>query len=292
MNNITQSLSGNGQDDNKITKISNQLKILSDQFSATLTQYQQTYDNYHSLLQSNAMTKSAMSIDASANSTVNGTIGATVTGKAELYATIPNATYWGQTGLSEGSSHSPSECLADCYTKPACTGATYDSDTNYCWIRTGDGRIAPGKQNQTAIIKKTMLYEYQLKDLNNKLQNINNQIIVLIDTNSQLFEQNDQLRIQKQDMLEHNRRILQSKEEQMKILHRDNITLQSAEQNSSLLVNQNYFWYILSLFVVIFLGIFLVKILLLPESSSSSSSSSEYSILGGSRNGSRNGSRK
>ncbi len=118
------------------------------------------------------MTASATPMDASAN-------GATVTGKAELYATIPNATYWGQMGLNEGAAYSPSECLVDCYSKPACTGATYDSDTNYCWIRTGDGRIAPGKTNQTAVIKKTILYQTQLKDLNAKLQQLDDQIMNL-----------------------------------------------------------------------------------------------------------------
>jgi hypothetical protein len=254
----------------KEQEIAEKLRILGDKFTANLTQYQTTYGDYKSLLESKAMIASAVPIDPSANSTVDGTIGATIAGKAELYATVPNATYWGQTGLSEGTSNSPTECLADCYSKPACSGATYDSDTKYCWIRTGDGRIAQGKQNQTAIIKKSILYAYQLKDLNAKLQKINTEITDLINDNASVVAQSEQLKAQKQTLLVQTHSILSQNKQQLSFLENEHATLQAANENSSLMVNRNYYQYILYLFGAIILGVLLFKILIIPDSAPNS----------------------
>lgn len=260
-----------------IEDISNKLRVLNDQFTANLSQYQTISADYKSAVASQAAISASTPIDASANSTINGTIGATVIGKAELYATIPHSTYWGQTGLSEGAAHSPTECLADCYNKPACTGATFDADTNYCWIRTGDGRIAPGKQNQTAIIKKTILYEYQLKILADKMHHINSQITDLITANAIIIDNNEHLREQKREILERMRLLAHTSHAQMDILQTRHDTIAEADQNSALLVNQNYYRYILYLFGAILLGILLFKIMLIPDAPSGS-----VSMMGGS----------
>lgn len=263
-----------------ITDISNKLRVLGDQFTATLSQYQTIQSEYKTLIASQAATTTAPQVDASANATVNGTIGATVNGTAELYATVPSATYWGQMGLSEGAAHSPTECLADCYNKPACTGATFDAATNYCWIRTGDGRVAPGKQNQTAIIKKTILYEYQIKELVDKLQKLNNDITVIITDNAVIIEKDEQLRAQKQAILEHLRLLATVGQGQMNVLQTRHDTIAEADANSALLVNQNYYRYVLYLFAAILLGIILFKIMLIPDTPTS------VSMMGGSRGGS------
>jgi len=263
-----------------ITKISDKLKILSDQFTANLTQYQTIYDEYKTLLSSRSMTTNATTLDASANSVNN--MGAVISGKMDLYTTIPSSTYWGQTGLSEGASYTPSECLADCYSKPTCSGATFDADTNYCWQRSGDGRVSSGKSNQTAIIKKTILYEYQLKDLNAKLQKINGSINELITSNADLFKQNEILRTQRQTMLDHNRQILQQNEVQLETLTTDMTTMQKADENSSLMVNKNYYQYVFYLIIAIFLGFIFVKIIFASSSSSKSSPSSQSTnLIGG-----------
>jgi hypothetical protein len=268
-------------DAQKIADISNKLKILSDQFTATLSQYQTTEADYKTLVSSQAMTAAAQPIDPSANSTVNGTIGATISGKAELYATVPHAAYWGQTGLSEGTAHTPAECLADCYSKPACTGATFDADTNYCWIRGGDGRVTPGKTNQTAVIKKTILYGYQLQELRQKLDHFRSQIEALITQNTIIIETNAQLRAQKETLLEHIRRMSGAEQSELTALHVQHDTIVEATQNSSLMVNQNYARYILYLFGAIILGIFLFKILMMP-SGASSTETADAVIRGGS----------
>lgn len=269
-------------DAQKIADVSAKLKILSDQYTATLAQYQTTQADYKALLASQAMTASAQPIDPSANSTVNGTIGATIAGKAELYATVPHAAYWGQTGLSEGTAHSPSECLADCYSKPHCTGATFDADTNYCWVRGGDGRVTPGKANQTAVIKKTVLYGYQLQEMIQKLDHFRSQIDAIITANAVLIENDAQLRAQRDTLLQHVRMMTGAGQAELNVLQSRHDTIVEATQNSALLVNQNYSRYVLYLFGAIILGIFLFKILLIPNSGATQESALNV-IRGGSR---------
>lgn len=269
-------------DAQKIADISTKLQVLSDQFTTTLSQYQTTEADYKALLSSQAMTAAAQPIDPSANSTVNGTIGATIAGKAELYATVPHAAYWGQTGLSEGTAHSPTECLADCYSKPACTGATFDADTNYCWIRSGDGRVTPGKTNQTAVVKKTILYGYQLQELRQKLDHFRSQIDTLISQNTIIIESNAQLRAQKETLLEHIRKMTGVGQNELASLRVQHDTIVEATQNSALMVNQNYARYVLYLFGAIILGIFLFKILMMPSAAAATSSAADVIIRGGS----------
>lgn len=262
-------------------QVSARLKILSDQFMATLAQYQTAQADYKTLMDSQAAAATAPPIDPSANANVNGTIGATVAGTAELYATMPHSTYWGQMGLSEGTAHTPTECLADCYNKPACTGATFDADTNYCWIRTGDGRVAPGKTNQTAIVKKTILYRDRVNILTQKLEHLRGEIDSLISANVIIIENNAQLRAQRETLLaqvRHMGGIGQTELAALKIRHD---TIAEATQNSALLVNQNYSQYILYLFGAILLGIFLFKILMIPTASSSSAETASGIIRGG-----------
>lgn len=255
------------------------LKLLSDKFTATLNQYHEVYDNYNHLINSGAMNSSAQTIDTSSNTTTM--VGSTIAGKTELYATIPNSTYWGQMGLNEGTAYSPSECLADCYMKPACTGATFDSDTNYCWTRTGNGKIAQGNKNQTAIIKKTVLYKYQLNDLNDKLLKLNDEIIILINSNAKVFEQNEQLRAHKQDILNANKHNLEKTQFELSLLKNENNTIEATNETSELLVNRNYYRYIILLFLAIILGMFLVKILLIPSNSTQTIENNIQQLVGG-----------
>ena len=131
---------------------SNVLKLqsLQSEFKLVMTQYQQAYANYISSLRS------------STGSTSNKT-----------YATIPGSVFWGTTSLSEGTSPSAEDCTALCSANSSCTGATYNSDKQYCWVRGGQGDISIGMDTDSAIIPELVQNTQVLKMLNQKLLDIN-----------------------------------------------------------------------------------------------------------------------
>ena len=131
---------------------SNVLKLqsLQSEFKLVMTQYQQAYANYISSLRS--------STDSTSN---------------KAYATIPGSVFWGTTSLSEGTSPSAEDCTALCSANSSCTGATYNSDKQYCWVRGGQGDISIGMDTDSAIIPELVQNTQVLKMLNQKLLDIN-----------------------------------------------------------------------------------------------------------------------
>lgn len=221
--------------------VEDQLNTLTDQFNIVLSQFQTTYNEYIVL------------INAEVENTED-------TEGTDTYAIIPNSNYWGQTGISEGSASSSEQCLANCYSKSNCSGATYDSTTNYCWIRGGNGRVAPGKENETAIIKKTILYKYQLENLNNNLININNKIMKIMNDNESLINNSSNLKKNQDDVLNYNKKMITENQIEINNLNNQYQNLKIADQNTTLMVNQSYFWYVVYLIIVLFLGVFLFSI--------------------------------
>ena len=133
---------------------SNVLKLqsLQSEFKLVMTQYQQAYANYISSLRS--------STDPASTSN-------------KAYATIPGSVFWGTTSLSEGTSPSAEDCTALCSANSSCTGATYNSDKQYCWVRGGQGDISIGMDTDSAIIPELVQNTQVLKMLNQKLLDIN-----------------------------------------------------------------------------------------------------------------------
>ena len=117
---------------------SNVLKLqsLQSEFKLFMTQYQQAYANYISSLRSSS--------DPASKKT---------------FVAIPGSTYWGTIGISDDTSHSTEDCIALCSANSSCTGATYNSDKQHCWVRGGQSDIGPGLDTDSAIVS-------ELKDQN------------------------------------------------------------------------------------------------------------------------------
>ena len=90
------------------------LSLLGQEYDALLTQYQQAYKNYIDYISSSSYSTSA---------------------SAATYATMQGNTFWGTGGVSEGASNTVEECQGQCSSLSTCTGATFNPDKKYCWIR-------------------------------------------------------------------------------------------------------------------------------------------------------------
>ncbi|MFT3765370.1 MAG: PAN domain-containing protein [Minicystis sp.] len=62
----------------------------------------------------------------------------------------PGVTFWGSGALREFGARSASECYLGCLDDASCTGATYNPDKQYCWLRTGSGSIGAGLSSDYA----------------------------------------------------------------------------------------------------------------------------------------------
>jgi hypothetical protein len=218
-----------------------QLKQLSEQFNMALNQYTQTYQTYLNLL----------NVDLSSN-----------VQKKDMYMSIPNSTFWGTTGLSESKANTENACIHDCINKTGCTGATYNTTNQSCWLRGGEGIITKnGDSSQTAIVQKKIYYANQLKDMNLNLMNLNQQMTTLVQNNWDKVKNKQGMEQIKRQVLKRNEAILQNEKQQIHSLLLETNTLNESMNDSSLLISMEYYRFILFLIITIILAFLFFRIL-------------------------------
>ena len=92
------------------------------------------------------------------------------------FTALKGRTWWGTTGLSEGSVSTQEECETMCANSDKCSGATFNPVKRYCWTRTGDSAITSGQDDDYALISQQKEALSVMKLLNNKLLDLNNKI--------------------------------------------------------------------------------------------------------------------
>lgn len=207
---------------------------LSDQYNTILTQYQQTSQDYiQSLDQSN---------------------------KGDSLVTVSNASFWGNSGISKQQVSKVEDCMNQCSTTSSCSGATYNNSSQQCYLRSGKGNImSSSNSDEIAIVPQSLQYSYQLKNLNQQLIDLNQQISQQLsqsynDQQPQMQQQQSQ-----QTQLTQNNTILQQDRETINEMIRHYELLNAVDQNSQLVVTQEYSKYIVYFLVVILLIALLVK---------------------------------
>lgn len=194
------------------------MSSLSDQFNSILSKYITTYKSY---------------LDSSDNS----------------LTIVPDSLFAGQTNLSVLSNSTLNDCHTSCLSNSACTGATFNSILDTCILNSGTGNLIY-KPQSTAIVQKQLFYNKQLHELNNKLLQINKQIMssnpIQNTSNTGSLLQNEY-----QSLVEEREKITEMINQQQ--------TLNSQYQNGSLIVSSNYYTYIVLLLFVIFLIIILLR---------------------------------
>ena len=100
-------------------------------------------------------------------------------------------------------------------------------------------------------------YSKELQKLNTMLISINQQIIIIINDSSSEYQEDVLLRRQKKQFLEQNYIILTNEKQKINRMLNQYNTLDSATENTELILTQNYYRYI-ALFIVAILLIFLL----------------------------------
>jgi hypothetical protein len=176
--------------------------------------------------------------------------------KIAEFVSLQGRSYWGSGSLKQGQVQSIEDCKSMCASDMNCTGATFQSDRNYCYTRTGEGDIVIGNSNDYALIPAKRQALLTLQIINNKLLNVVQQLNLEFKKLEPKVEQNQQDKNKKQKILLDNYTKLL---EEQKIID-DNLnefqTLEKENENYSLIVNQkNILFKFWSLFAIILLAI-------------------------------------
>jgi hypothetical protein len=211
-------------------------ETISNEYNSILTQYQETYQNYIS------------SLDTSNNS---------------LFI-IPNSSIDGQTAISSTQETSSDTCSSTCSATSSCTGAVFNATNNNCILGSG-GTSVIKSPNTNAIVKSSLYYSYQLQQLNQQLLILNQQMMQMSSQRENTFQTSQQNIMQKEQILTQNYKVLIRDRSNLDYMIKQFQTLDQNAIDGSLVVTSNYYTYIALLFITILLVCLLIKLSVTSE---------------------------
>jgi len=170
--------------------------------------------------------------------------------------------FTGSSTLKEGTSQTQSDCETMCASDLLCSGATFNSDNNYCKTISGNGIINKGLTNDYALIPKNKYNLMILNTLNNKLLTINSQIVDELNLLYPLAKSEIDQKNKKQIELDKNYTLLLEQEKQLLIYLNENKMFEEELKDNSLYVNQQNLNYKIWIGIAIILFLITVKTLI------------------------------
>ena len=237
-----------------------QLETLSNKFNSLLNDYKNTYNEYLGVLYR----------------------------KDTSFTKVQDFSFIGQSNLSTLEKSNITACEFACSDNKLCSGATFNSNLRNCVLSSGQGSMAP-LNNSIAIVKKALYYSNRLKELNEELTSVNQQMLDLskeedykkreiedykksLEKNKEIDKMTDLLKQdydkytklseqnkKKDEIMVNNKDVLMSDRDEIERMRRQYQTLNAAYEDGNIMVNANYLNYIVLLFVVVFLVFLLMK---------------------------------
>ena len=205
------------------------VETLQREYQVTLQQYQVSSNNY------------VTSLDAADKNT---------------FVALKGRTWWGSSGLKEGTVATQNQCESMCATDAKCTGATFNPVQKYCWTRKGDGKLSPGDDNSYALLTKQKSALELTNSLNDKLISINTQITTLLKVmEPEVNEQKKEI-YEKQETLDKSyQKLLENKLDMEKQLQ-EYYSIDQENEKQSLFVTQKNtvmrFWMLITCLALLF----------------------------------------
>ena len=171
------------------------------------------------------------------------------------FIALKGRTWWGTTGLSEGTVSSQEECENMCSNSNECSGATFNPVKHYCWTRKGDSTITVGLDDDYALLTKQKESLSAMTRLNEKILDLNTQISnELTNINPQVEAQNKEKILKQQQLNTSYKQLLEQKIEMEKQLQ-EYYSLEQEEDNQSIYANQQNvslrFWVLITCLILL-----------------------------------------
>ena len=208
-----------------------ELQNLNDQFNSILSEYQNTYQEYIKIINSDSNDLMVL--------------------KDYMYN-------GGKPIYQRNKIDNENRCLTICQKIKSCTGANYDKHGKFCSLIKGDGNLIELK-GKTTIVQKGVYYSYKLQQLNNELMQLNKQISMNVSTSSSVYQQNQQQQMSQKQAIDQNYQILEEERQHINDMISEYQTLQEATNDGEINVTMYYYNYIILAFIVFLLVLLLVK---------------------------------
>jgi hypothetical protein len=184
--------------------------------------------------------------------------------QAQPLVTVNNSAYWGTSGVGQINSTTLQECQATCSSTNGCTGATFNSGT--CFLRGGNSTLTAASDTEVAILPKGQQLLSIIQNIDIQLTEINTQIQDKTNNGQPLYEtQTQERRSQTQNLIS---QFIQLTEERNKLdeMVGEYQTLDKEQIEGDIMINQNYYSFIL----LVALAIIIIIVLYFFNGSSTS----------------------
>lgn len=219
------------------------LETLEAEFDLVMTQYKQAYLDYINSLQTKT------------------------TNNKKEFSVMQGKRFWGTSGIKDIVVNKVEECQAACAEDMKCSGATFNSSSGYCWLRSGSGSVSISNNNNESAIMPTLSQDINnLKELNDRLMELNSKIITELSSREyDVLTEIDNKDIKKADMEQVNARLNEERKQIYELLdqHTD---INTQYNDNSLYVNQSNASYIIWSVIAIVMIILVVRVTIMPES--------------------------
>jgi hypothetical protein len=220
------------------------LETLEAEFDLVMTQYKQAYLDYINSLQTK-----------------------TTNNNKKEFSVMQGKRFWGTSGIKDIIVNKVEECQAACAEDMKCSGATFNSSSGYCWLRSGSGSVSISNNNNESAIMPTLSQDINnLKELNDRLMELNSKIITELSSREyDVLTEIDNKDIKKADMEQVNARLNEERKQIYELLdqHTD---INTQYNENSLYVNQSNVSYIIWSVIAIVMIILVVRVTIMPES--------------------------
>lgn len=172
------------------------------------------------------------------------------------WVSLPGRTWWGTGALSTESASTSDECKALCSENKSCTGATFNENKRYCWMRTGESKLTTGTNKDTALITEQKEALLVMQGINDKLIKLNRDIIQQMNNlNGYVSKMNDENKQIYEQLLQSRLSLVQQREEMESQLAQYNTVIEQENDQSLFSTQQYWLLYVWILVLVLMIGI-------------------------------------
>jgi len=180
---------------------------------------------------------------------------------------VKGQVFWGTSGVGESVSKTLQECSASCSKTPGCTGATFNPDKQYCWLRGGEGSTMPGSVNDYAIVPKSEQLLKIVESVNSNLVIVNRKLQQKINEMYSIYGEQYQIRDLKNYSLVSQYENLNKERKKINDIINDYQTLETTQNESNVYITKNYYLFFI-FFLVVFVAIIVLSMLSVDENTS------------------------
>ena len=174
------------------------------------------------------------------------------------FVSMKGFAYNGTGNAGQSDANTLATCQASCASIGGCSGATFKSPL--CATRSGESPIIPASNDTYAIIPREKKLLLNMKDINDQLISINDQITNNIKSNQAVYYKNqDKVQQNVQNLSDKYTQLREENEKLVKMIH-EYETLNAENSQDLIKVNQNYYYFLLLTFIAIFVIFILFRI--------------------------------